>query len=90
MLVWMVFDHVDQIRTLLTQNEVDVTKGDAPIWRILWDYLQPTSMTMWCLDSGCAVGGRSSIRHILASKRLADRFEEGGEVDDCMYKGIIR
>ncbi|KAF8884085.1 hypothetical protein CPB84DRAFT_1789585 [Gymnopilus junonius] len=71
-------------------NWLDVTAGDAPIWRIIWAHLQPTSMTMWCLDSGCAVGGRKYIRHILASKRLADRFEEGGEVEGNMYKDIIR
>jgi hypothetical protein len=90
MLVYIVFKHVDKIRTLLTQSKLDVTVGDAQVWKPIWDCLQLTSMTMWCLDSGCAVAGPAYIRHILASKRLADRFEERGEVDNAMYKDILR
>ncbi|KAF8914401.1 hypothetical protein CPB84DRAFT_1811705 [Gymnopilus junonius] len=78
MLASVVFDYVGQIRTLLTQNEVDAATGDLPIWKMVWNRLQPTSMTM-CY-----------IKHILASKKLADRFEEEGEVDDSMYKDIVR
>ncbi|KZT12667.1 uncharacterized protein LAESUDRAFT_640432 [Laetiporus sulphureus 93-53] len=90
MLVPLAFEYADQIRTLLTQDQPDATIGAAPVWRSIWNHLQSTSMTMWAFDAGCAVGGRAYIRHILASKRLADRFEEGGEVDDSMYSEIVR
>ncbi|KAF9481134.1 hypothetical protein BDN70DRAFT_566424 [Pholiota conissans] len=43
---------------------------------------EPDWRTIW--------DGRKYIRHILASKALADRFEEGGEVDSSMYDDILR
>ncbi|GLB45858.1 putative nucleotidyltransferase domain containing protein [Lyophyllum shimeji] len=90
MLISLSFEYADQIRALLDQDPPDINGGAAPVWRTIWDHLQPTSATMWAFDAGCAVGGRNYIRHILASKRLADRFEEGGQVDDSMYREIIR
>jgi hypothetical protein len=91
MLISLSFDCADQIRALLDQDPPDIHGGAAPpVWRTIWDHLQPTSATMWAFDAGCAVGGRNYIRHMLASKRLADRFEEGGQVDDSMYREIIR
>ncbi|OBZ68748.1 hypothetical protein A0H81_11302 [Grifola frondosa] len=90
MLVSWAFEQADKIRALLDQDPPDVTTGAAPIWRTIWDLLQPASKAMWSFDAGCAQGGRTYIRHMLASKRLADRFEEGGQVDDSMYDEIIR
>ncbi|KAF8173105.1 hypothetical protein BJ912DRAFT_992764 [Pholiota molesta] len=95
MLISLSFECADQIRALLDNQDPpgpDISGGAAPVWRTIWDHLQPTSATntMWAFDAGCAVGGRNYIRHMLASKRLADRFEEGGQVDDSMYREIIR
>jgi len=90
MLLSLSFEYADQIRALLDQDSPDINAGAAPVWRTIWDHLQPTSAAMRAFDAGCAVGGRNYIRHILASKRLADRFEEGGQVDDSMYGEIIR
>ncbi|KAF8148302.1 hypothetical protein B0H34DRAFT_668993 [Crassisporium funariophilum] len=90
MLISLSFEYADQIRALLDQDPPDINAGAAPVWRTIWDHLQPTSATMWAFDAGCAVGGRNYIRHILASKRLADRFEEGGQVDESMYREIVR
>ena len=90
MLIYLSFEYAEQIRALLDQDPPDINGGAAPVWRTIWDHLQPTSATMWAFDAGCAIGRRNYIRHILASKRLADRFEEGGQVDDSMYREIIR
>ncbi|EEB88594.1 hypothetical protein MPER_13498, partial [Moniliophthora perniciosa FA553] len=82
MLVIYAFQHADKIRALLNnKGQPDIAAGTAPIWRMVWDNLQPTSAAMWAFDAGCAKGGRKYIYHILASKRLADIFEEGGQVD---------
>ena len=78
-----------RIRTQLDGMEPDVTTGTMAIWKILWDKLQPTSVVMETFVSAC-MGGQEYIRHMLASKRLADIFEEGGQVDDSMYSEIVR
>ncbi|KAF8961052.1 hypothetical protein BDZ97DRAFT_1664813, partial [Flammula alnicola] len=90
MLVSLAFEHAEKISALLDQVQQDVMTGAAPVWRKIWNCLQPSSSTMWAFEAGCAVGGRNYIRHIIASKKLADRFEEGGEVDNSMYNDIIR
>ncbi|KAM6504170.1 hypothetical protein JOM56_001113 [Amanita muscaria] len=90
MLISLSFKCADQIRAALDKDPPDITAGATPVWRALWNHLQPTSNVMWAFDHGCAVGGRNYIRHMLASKRLADRFEEGGQVDDSMYSEILR
>ncbi|KZT24848.1 hypothetical protein NEOLEDRAFT_1093716 [Neolentinus lepideus HHB14362 ss-1] len=90
MLTGYAFKSTDKIRAYLDEDQPDVNVGTAPVWRMLWDDIQPTSTAMWAFDTGCAKGGPRSIRHVLASKRLADRFEEGGQVDDSMYSEILR
>lgn len=90
MLVSLAFKRADRIRALLLKYQPDANAGEAPVWRMIWDCLQPTSTAMWAFDTGCAVGGRIFIQHMLALKRLADRFEEGCPVDDSMYSQIIR
>ena len=90
MLVSLAFENAEQISALLDQVQPGVTTETAPVWRKIWDCLQPNSNSMWAFDAGCAVGGRNYIRHIMASKKLAERFEDGGEVDNSMYKYIIR
>jgi len=82
--------NADKIRARLDEDQPEVTVGTAPIWRLIWDNLQPTSIAMWASDTGCGVSGRKYIRHMLASKRLADRLEEGGQVDNSMYSEILR
>ncbi|EKM82472.1 hypothetical protein AGABI1DRAFT_104447 [Agaricus bisporus var. burnettii JB137-S8] len=89
-LIYYVFDQVDQIRTLLAPARLNVTSSDAQIWRPIWDCLQPTSLTMFCIDSGFAEYGPKYIRHVLASKRLAVSFEETGKADADMYNDILR
>ncbi|KIL64452.1 hypothetical protein M378DRAFT_163218 [Amanita muscaria Koide BX008] len=91
MLVLSSFQCAGQIRGILLYRDplADITAGATPVWWTIWNHLQPTSDAMCAFDSGCAVGGRKFIRHMLASKRLADRFEEGGHVDDSMYSEII-
>ncbi|EKM77723.1 hypothetical protein AGABI1DRAFT_107907 [Agaricus bisporus var. burnettii JB137-S8] len=89
-LVYYVFDQVDPIRTLLAQADFNATVSDAQVWRQIWDCLQPTSLTMWCLDTGFAAYGPKYIRHVLASKRLAVSFEETGKADEDMYNEILR
>jgi len=88
MLLAYALEHAEQIRACLDDDQLDITAGTEPVWRMLWDSIQPTSAAMWAFDTGC-VCGRTSIRHMLTSKRLADRFEEGGQVDDSMYSEII-
>ncbi|KIL60224.1 hypothetical protein M378DRAFT_84083 [Amanita muscaria Koide BX008] len=90
MLISLSFKCADQIRAVFDRDPPDITAGATPLWRAIWDLLQPTSTPMWAFDRGCAVGGRRYIRHMLASKRLADRFEEGGQVEDSMYSEIVR
>lgn len=63
------------------------TAGAAPVWRMIWNCLQPGFHLYVGL---CAIDGRNYNRHIVASKKLADRFEEGSEVDDSMYNDIMR
>lgn len=90
MLVRWAFDYASKIDVILKEQKPDVRTGSAPVWKKIWGFLQPTSTAMWSFDAGCAVGGLAYLRHMLASKRLADRFEEGGQVDDDMYKDILR
>ena len=54
---------------------------------LVWRYTSSPVLPLWAFDAGCAVGGRNYIRHIVASKKLVDRFEE---VDDSMYNEIVR
>ncbi|KXN84527.1 hypothetical protein AN958_07174 [Leucoagaricus sp. SymC.cos] len=90
MILVTAFEYADKIRILLDQNQLNLATDAAPFWREVWDLLQPSSMSMWAFDSGCVMGTRAYIRHMLASKSLADRFEDGGQVDDSMYKEILR
>jgi hypothetical protein len=90
MLVPFAFEYAEKICPLLDQAEPDVTPAVAPVWRKIWVYLQPWSPAMWSFYSGCSVGGRKYIRHILASKKLADAFEEGREIVPSMYSEIAR
>jgi len=88
-LVYLVFEHTEQTRALLDQVQPDITPESEPVWKKVWDCIQPGSTPMWLFDACCAGSGKY-IRHMLASKKLADRFEEGGEVDDSMYIEIVR
>lgn len=90
MLVLYVFEDADKIRLSLDEAQSDVIVGTAPIWRVIWDNLQPKSRTMWSFQTGCALFGPQLIRHMLASKRLADTFEEGGPITEDMYSEILR
>ncbi|KAF5347777.1 hypothetical protein D9756_010319 [Leucocoprinus leucothites] len=90
MLIPFVFEYAEQARATLDQIQLEATPGTVPVWKEIWDYITPTSYAMWSFDTGCATGGRAYLRHVLASKKLADRFEEGGQVDDAMYKDILR
>jgi hypothetical protein len=83
----LAFEYAEKIRPLLDQIEPGVTPAVAPDWRKIWDYLQPRSPAMWSFDH---VDGRKYIRHILASKKLADTFEEGREIVPSMYSEIVR
>ncbi|KAF5355113.1 hypothetical protein D9756_005557 [Leucocoprinus leucothites] len=92
MLIPFVFEYAEKAHAVLDQVRLEALPGTAPVWREIWDFLQPTSSAMWSFDTGCATGGQAYLRHVLASKNLADRFEEGlgGRVDDAMYKDILR
>jgi hypothetical protein len=78
-----VLRRADQLRTK------PVVPGKAANWRILWNKLRSNSVHMYTLVDGC-MGGQKYIRHMLASKRLADRFEDGQPVDESMYSEILR
>jgi hypothetical protein len=79
-----------KIRAQLDDDKQDIILGKAPaIWKIIWNNLQPTSVVMQTFIAGC-IGGQQYIRHMLASKRLADRFEEEYQVDESMYSEIVR
>lgn len=97
MLVPQVFDHVEKVDALLDQVQPDVAVEEGLVWKNIWDCIQPYSgcvqrytRTMWAFDTGCLVIVPNRIRHMLASKRLADQFEAGGPVDDSMYREISR
>lgn len=90
MMLVTALDYADQIRLLLKQNPPNGAIDGAPFWRQVWDLLQPSSTCMWALESGCVMGTRAYIGHMLASKRLADYLEDGRQVDDSMYKEILR
>jgi len=85
------------IRTMLNpyvlrragQLHAQVVQGKEENWRFIWNKLRPTSVFMFTFVDGC-MGGQKYIRHMLASKRLADRFEEGLPVDESMYSEILR
>ena len=76
-------DHAGTICARINKDQRDITVGTTPVWRTIWDSLQPTSLALR------ASGGQAYIHHMLASKRLADKFE-GGQVDDSMYDQILR
>jgi hypothetical protein len=78
----------DQLRAQLNSTK-PVIPGKAANWRIIWNKLRSTSIIMYTLVDGC-MGAQKYIRHMLASKRLADRFEEGQPVDESMYSEILR
>jgi len=71
------------------QLHAQVDLGKEENWRIIWNKLRPTSMFMFTLSMHC-MGGQKYIRHMLVSKRLADRFEEGLLVEESMYSEILR
>jgi len=81
--------HAVKLRSLLDENKPDIITGTAAIWKKLWRNFQPTSAVMETFVDGCK-SGKEDIRHMLASKRLADTFEEGGQVDDSMYGELTR
>lgn len=90
MVVCTAFEQADKMRTLLNlESPVPADTGGDPIWADIWSRLQPRHMAMWSWDKGVA-SARYYINHMLASARLADRFEQGGVVDDSLYNDIVR
>ena len=81
------FESVTQIRAHLYLEERQ--PGTALIWKRIWNSMQSTSTIMIDLEDGCTVPGRKYIGHVLASKKLADSFEEGLPIDNSMYGDIL-